>query len=181
MSRKSVFPRMQLKRFRLQPALLASAQSAHSWRSKVDAHNVSKAKVRQPHHEQSAFHNRIRRQSGYRPLPGLCFALPDVAVTDGSFPSGVLSGLGDERIHLGLLFLIFPISVFSLTFGCRVHRNLTLVAVGVTGICILIFSAFLAHDMGGESLETAGTLLGSGIVALSHALNFKFCRSAYIC
>ena len=97
------------------------------------------------------------------------------------FPSGVLSGLGDERIHLGLLFLIFPISVFSLTFGCRVHRKLTLVAVGVTGICILIFSAFLAHDMGGESLETAGTLLGSGIVALSHALNFKFCRSAYIC
>ncbi len=97
------------------------------------------------------------------------------------FPPGVLSGLGDERIHLGLLFLIFPISVFSLTFGCRVHRNLTLVAVGVTGICILIFSAFLAHDMGGESLETAGTLLGSGIVALSHALNFKFCRSAYIC
>ena len=97
------------------------------------------------------------------------------------FPPGVLSGLGDERIHLGLLFLIFPISVFSLTFGCRVHRNLTVVAVGVTGICILIFSAFLAHDMGGESLETAGTLLGSGIVALSHALNFKFCRSAYIC
>jgi len=97
------------------------------------------------------------------------------------FPPGVLSGLGDERIHLGLLFLIFPISVFSLTFGCRVHRNLTLVAVGVTGICILIFSALLAHDMGGESLETAGTLLGSGIVALSHALNFKFCRSAYIC
>ena len=97
------------------------------------------------------------------------------------FPPGVLSGLGDERIHLGLLFLIFPISVFSLTFGCRVHRNLTLVAVGVTGICILIFSALLAHDMGGESLETAGTLLGSGIVALSHALNFKFCRSACIC
>ena len=97
------------------------------------------------------------------------------------FPSGALSGLGDERIHLGLLFLIIPISVFSLTLGCRVHRNLTVVAVGVTGICFLCFSALLAHGMGGESLETAGTLLGSGIGALSHALNFKFCRSAYIC
>ena len=97
------------------------------------------------------------------------------------FPSGALSGLGDERIHLGLLFLIIPISVFSLTLGCRVHKNLTVVAVGVTGICILIFSALLAHDMGGESLETAGTLLGSVIVALSHALNFKFCRSAHAC
>ena len=94
------------------------------------------------------------------------------------FPSGALSGLGDERIHLGLLFLIIPISVFSLTLGCRVHRNLTVVAVGVTGIGILCLSALLAHDMGGESLETAGTLLGSGIVALSHALNFKSCRAA---
>ena len=97
------------------------------------------------------------------------------------FPSSTLSGLGDERIHLGLLALIIPISVFSLTLGCHVHRNLTVVAVGVTGICILCLSALLAHDMGGESLETAGTLLGSGIVALSHALNFKSCRAAHAC
>ena len=97
------------------------------------------------------------------------------------FPSSTLSGLEDERVHLGLLALIIPISVFSLTLGCRVHRNLTVVAVGVTGICILCFSALLAHDMGGDSLETAGTLLGSGIVALSHALNFKSCRAAHAC
>ena len=97
------------------------------------------------------------------------------------FPSSTLSGLGDERIHLVLLALIIPISVFSLTLGCRVHRNLTVVAVGVTGICILCFSALLAHDIGGESLETAGTLLGSSIVALSHALNFKSCRAAHAC
>ena len=97
------------------------------------------------------------------------------------FPSSTLSGLGDERIHLGLLALIIPISVFSLTLGCRVHRNLTVVAVGVTGICILCFSALLAHDIGGESLETAGTLLGSSIVALSHALNFKSCRATHAC
>ena len=97
------------------------------------------------------------------------------------FPSSALSALGDERIHLGLLALIIPTSVFSLTLGCRVHRKLTVVAVGVTGICILSFSALLAHDMGGESLETTGTVLGSGIVALSHALNFKSCRTANAC
>ena len=97
------------------------------------------------------------------------------------FPSAILSGLEDERIHLGLLTLIIPVSVFSLTLGCRLHRSLTVVALGVAGICILVFSAFLAHDVGGESLETAGTLLGSGIVALSHALNFKSCRAAHAC
>ena len=97
------------------------------------------------------------------------------------FPSGALSGLADERIHLGLLVLIIPISVFSLTVGCRLHRSLTVVALGIAGICILSFSALLAHDMGGESLETTGTVLGSGIVALSHALNFKSCRVAHAC
>ena len=97
------------------------------------------------------------------------------------FPSPALSGLGDERIHIGLLALIIPISVFSLTLGCRVHRNLTVVSVGVAGICILVFSALFAHDIGIESLETVGTLLGSGIVALSHAMNFKSCRAAHAC
>ena len=97
------------------------------------------------------------------------------------FPSGVLSGLGDERIHLGLLVLIIPISVFSLTLGCRLHRSLTVVALGVAGICILVSSALFAHDIGIESLETVGTLLGSGIVALSHAMNFKSCRAAHAC
>ena len=61
------------------------------------------------------------------------------------FPSSALSGLGDERIHLGLLLLIIPISVFSLTVGCRLHRSRTVVALGVTGICLLCLSAFLAH------------------------------------
>ena len=124
-------------------------------------------------------------ESGDKAAIGLSFACTlhclMVPLFLAIFPSSTLSGLGDERIHLGLLALIIPISVFSLTLGCRVHRNLTVVAVGVTGICILCFSALLAHDMGGESLETAGTLLGSGIVALSHALNFKSCRAAYAC
>lgn len=124
-------------------------------------------------------------ESGDKAAIGLSFACAlhclMVPLFLAIFPSSTLSGLGDERIHLGLLALIIPISVFSLTLGCCVHRNLTVVAVGVTGICILCFSALLAHDMGGESLETAGTLLGSGIVALSHALNFKSCRAAHAC
>jgi len=124
-------------------------------------------------------------ESGDKAAIGLSFACAlhclMVPLFLAIFPSSTLSAVGDERIHLGLLALIIPISVFSLTLGCPVHRNLTVVAVGVTGICILCFSALLAHDMGGESLETAGTLLGSGIVALSHALNFKSCRAARAC
>ena len=124
-------------------------------------------------------------ESGDKAAIGLSFACAlhclMVPLLLALFPSGALSGLGDERIHLGLLLLIIPISVFSLTLGCRLHRSLTVVALGVAGICILTFSALVAHDVGGESLETAGTLLGSGFVALSHALNFKFCRAAHAC
>jgi hypothetical protein len=124
-------------------------------------------------------------ESGDKAAIGLSFACAlhclMVPLLLALFPSGALSSLGDERIHLGLLLLIIPISVFSLTLGCRLHRSLTVVALGVAGICILTFSALVAHDVGGESLETAGTLLGSGIVALSHALNFKFCRAAHAC
>ena len=124
-------------------------------------------------------------ESGDKAAIGLSFACAlhclMVPLLLALFPSGALSGLGDERIHLGLLLLIIPISVFSLTLGCRLHRSLTVVTLGGAGICILTFSALVAHDVGGESLETAGTLLGSGVVALSHALNFKFCRAAHAC
>ena len=124
-------------------------------------------------------------ESGDKAAIGLSFACSlhclMVPLLLALFPSATLSGLEDERIHLGLLALIIPVSVFSLTLGCRLHRSLRVVALGVAGVCILVFSAFLAHDIGGESLETAGTVLGSSIVALSHALNFKLCRSAHAC
>ena len=124
-------------------------------------------------------------ESGDKAAIGLSFACAlhclMVPLLLALFPSATLSSLGDERIHLGLLALIIPVSVFSLTLGCRLHRSLRVVALGVAGVCILVFSAFLAHDIGGDSLETAGTVLGSSIVALSHALNFKLCRSAHAC
>tara|TARA_S200000501_G_scaffold360899_1_gene388514 strand:- start:91 stop:489 length:399 start_codon:yes stop_codon:yes gene_type:complete len=124
-------------------------------------------------------------ESGDKAAIGLSFACAlhclMVPLLLALFPSATLSGLEDERIHLGLLALIIPVSVFSLTLGCRLHRSLRVVALGVAGVCILVFSAFLAHDIGGDSLETAGTVLGSSIVALSHALNFKLCRSAHAC
>ena len=97
------------------------------------------------------------------------------------FPPTMLLGLQDERIHLALLALIIPISVFTLTLGCRLHRSVSVAASGVTGVGILIFSALAGHEVGGHTLETVGTILGSGIVAGSHILNFKSCRAAHAC
>lgn len=97
------------------------------------------------------------------------------------FPTTMLLGLQDERIHLTLLAFIVPISVFSLTLGCKQHRNLWVITSGVAGVGILFFSALLSHEIGGHTLETVGTVLGSGIVATSHILNFRLCRSSQAC
>ena len=102
-------------------------------------------------------------------------------LTVSLYPSVITASLQDERIHFALLAFVIPISASSLTMGCRLHKKLPVVGLGLAGILILILSALLGHDVGGESLEVAGTLLGSGVVACSHLLNFKLCRASHTC
>ncbi len=97
------------------------------------------------------------------------------------YPSVITAGLQDERIHHVLLMFVIPISAFSLTMGCRRHRQLPVFSLGAAGILVLVLSALLGHEVGGESLEVTGTLLGSGLVACSHLLNFKLCRASHGC
>ena len=97
------------------------------------------------------------------------------------YPSVITAGLHDERIHLVLIAFVIPISAFSLTMGCRRHRQLPVFSLGAAGIFALILSALLGHETGGETLEVTGTLLGSGLVACSHLLNFKLCRASHGC
>ena len=107
-----------------------------------------------------------------------CLAVPVMA---SLYPSVITAGLQDERIHLVLLAFVIPISVLSLTMGCRLHKQLPVLSLGAAGIFVLILSALLGHEVGGKSLEVAGTLLGSGLVACSHVLNFKLCRASHGC
>ena len=97
------------------------------------------------------------------------------------YPSVITAGLQDERIHLVLLAFVIPISAISLTMGCWRHKQLPVVSLGAAGIFVLILSALLGHELGGESLEVAGTLMGSALVACSHLLNFKLCRASQGC
>ena len=107
-----------------------------------------------------------------------CLAAPVIV---SLYPSVVTAGLQDERIHHVLLAFVIPISAFSLTMGCRRHWQLPVLSLGAAGIFVLILSALLGHDVGSESFEVAGTLLGSGLVACSHVLNFKLCRASHGC
>ena len=107
-----------------------------------------------------------------------CLILP-VAVS--LYPSVVLMALQDEKVHLALLIFVIPISIVSLTMGCKKHRQTLIVGLGLIGILLLVMSALFGGDLGGSRLEVAGTLMGSVVIALSHALNFKLCRSSRTC
>ena len=107
-----------------------------------------------------------------------CLVVPVIV---SLYPSVITAGLQDERIHLALLAFVIPISAFSLTMGCRRHKQFPVLSLGAAGIFVLILSALLGHEVGGESLEVAGTLLGSSLVACSHVLNFKLCRASHGC
>ena len=81
-----------------------------------------------------------------------CLVVPVIV---SLYPSVITAGLQDERIHLALLAFVIPFSAFSLTMGCRQHRKLPVVSVGAAGIFVLILSALLGYELGGESLEVA--------------------------
>ena len=105
-----------------------------------------------------------------------CLAMPLVLILAPSLV--VLPFLGDERIHLLLLFLVLPTSSIALALGCRRHGLKNVLAWGFTGMGILILAASLGEEALGDLGETILTVIGSFLVAIGHILNFKCCRSA---
>ena len=100
-----------------------------------------------------------------------------VPVMVSLFPSLLASGLQDERIHIALLFFVVPVSVIGLAMGCQQHRNLGVIGLGVAGISLLILSGLFGHGLGGKWLEVTGTLVGTGLVAVSHIVNFRLSQN----
>ena len=76
-------------------------------------------------------------------------------------------------------FLSFrlPLSTWALTMGCRKHKSWRLMAVGVVGLVLLVGAALAGHDLFGELIEKSATVIGAGLVALSHVMNFRECRA----
>ena len=105
-----------------------------------------------------------------------CLAMPLMLILAPSLV--VLPFLGDERIHLLLVFLVLPTSSIALSLGCRHHGLKHVLVWGFTGIGILMLAAFIGEEALGELGETILTVIGSVLVAIGHILNFKCCRSA---
>ncbi|MGB2217627.1 MAG: MerC domain-containing protein [Porticoccaceae bacterium] len=102
-----------------------------------------------------------------------CLALPSLLVM---LPSLTALNLADEVVHLWMLAAVIPISIYALTMGCRKHKRLGIVALGLVGITTLIAAALLGHDVLGETGEKIIVTTGAFIIAISHWQNHQLCR-----
>lgn len=103
-----------------------------------------------------------------------CLALP-VAMT--LLPSLASLPLADEAFHATLLAVVIPVSLLALMMGCRKHRQGKAVYLGLVGLALLIFSFWAGHEALGDWLEKMLVTTGSVIMACSHIINQKLCRT----
>ena len=103
-----------------------------------------------------------------------CLLMPVAVVM---LPSLATLPFADERFHVLLVFFVLPLSTLALTMGCRKHKSWRVMAVGVVGLVLLVGAALAGHDLFGELIEKSATVIGAGLVALSHVMNFRECRA----
>ena len=84
--------------------------------------------------------------------------------------------LEDERFHSVLLFLVLPTSLLALTIGCRKHRRIEIVLIGLAGLLILFSVVIIGEESLGKFGEKAATVFGALIIAFAHVRNFTLCR-----
>ena len=107
-----------------------------------------------------------------------CLALPLVAVL---LPSLVALGLEGESFHVWMVFAVIPLSAFALTMGCKKHRQMSVLVLGILGLLLLCLAPLLGHELLGEMGERVLTLAGAAIIAKSHIKNFQLCRRDHEC
>ena len=103
-----------------------------------------------------------------------CLALPIVIVLAPAVGS---LAIADESFHLWMVAVVIPVSAYALVLGCRKHRRMSVLALGIVGLVVLGGSALFGHDLVGEQGERTLTLIGALLIALSHFQNFRLCRS----
>ena len=126
-----------------------------------------------------------------------CLALPILIVL---LPSISSLWINDEIVHIYLVLLAIPISLFAMVKSLRVHNNYKCVSLAVVGLLLLTAAIFM-HDIGsffgeqghveeyghnehghdehngiGELLEKFFTVLGALVLVGAHILNLRLSK-----
>lgn len=83
--------------------------------------------------------------------------------------------LADETFHQFMLLWVVPTSVLALWIGCRRHRDGSVLFLGIAALLILITAALWGHELFGEHIEKAATILGSLVLIIGHWRNYRLC------
>jgi len=102
-----------------------------------------------------------------------CLIFPLIAVI---MPSIVALGLTSESFHFWMVISVIPSSIYALSLGCKKHKNISIVIIGLLGLSFLTLALFLGHNLLGELGEKALTLIGSLLISFAHIKNFKLCH-----
>ena len=105
-----------------------------------------------------------------------CLALPIIIAV---FPALGVTIFGDEKFHEILLWLVVPMTLISLTLGCKKHKDTITAVLGIAGLAVLIFTAIMGHDGLSELTERLLTVIGATIIAIAHLKNFSHCRKVH--
>jgi len=100
-----------------------------------------------------------------------CIALPIIILIIPSFAS---FWINDEKIHLYLVLLAIPISLFTMIKSFKLHTSYKCMSLAGVGLLLLI-SAIYMHDLG-EMFEKSFTILGATILCMGHFLNIRFVK-----
>ena len=121
-----------------------------------------------------------------------CLALPVLIIL---LPSISSLWINDEIVHVYLVLLAIPISLFAMIKSLKVHNNYKCISLAVVGLLLLVAAIFV-HDLGsffseqghveehghdehngvGELLEKCFTVLGALILVGAHILNLRFSK-----
>ena len=121
-----------------------------------------------------------------------CLALPVLIVL---LPSISSLWINDEIVHVYLVLLAIPISLFAMVKSLKVHNNYKCISLAVIGLLLLIAAIFM-HDIGsffgeqghgeehghnehhgiGGLLEKIFTVLGALVLVGAHILNLRFSK-----
>tara|TARA_B110000014_G_scaffold263813_1_gene261894 strand:- start:1572 stop:1973 length:402 start_codon:yes stop_codon:yes gene_type:complete len=104
-----------------------------------------------------------------------CLSLPIIL---GVFPAFSATILGQELFHELLLWLVIPLSLVSLSLGCKRHKSWFVASFGLTGLIVLTLTATIGHDVLGESAERVATIIGALSIAIGHFRNYRLCRKS---
>lgn len=102
-----------------------------------------------------------------------CLLLP---VALAVLPVLAATTFGDEQFHRWMLLLVLPTSLVALSWGCRRHKRIAVVATGITGLAILTLAVCFGHEWLGETGEKFASILGASVIALAHIRNHSLCK-----